>query len=127
VNLVLVLVLVVAGAAHASHEGPRTSAVLSIEGMEPISAADLTRFSGLAVRLAAAGRSNPSVRLMLEETLAQVDRGIVKRAVAYLALCAMGQDGAARRLIGTGFRDRAVMRIAQACAADLANITHLPR
>ena len=117
---------VTAGAVQASPEGERVPDVLKIEGMEPISAADLTRFTGLAVRLAAASKSDPRVEPMLTETLAQIDRGIVKRAVAYLALCAMHEEDVARRLTTVNFRDRAVLKLVHACLADQQTLSTLP-
>ena len=126
-SIALLLVLVIAGQVFASAEGPRVPEVLKIEGMEPITAADLTQFTGLAVRLAASSKSDPRVEPMLMETLAQGDRGIVKRAVAYMALCAMKQEVLARRLTGSTWRDRNVMKLVRACLADQQVLTDLPR
>lgn len=122
----LMVALVIAGSAHASPEGDRVPDVLKIEGMEPMTAADLTRFTGLAVRLAAASKSDPRVQPMLQETLSQGDRGIVKRAVAYLALCAMHEEDAARKLTGSAFRDLAVLKLVRACLADQQHLSTLP-
>lgn len=123
---VLVLALLIAGTVQASPEADRVPDVLRIEGMEPMTAADLTRFTGLAVRLAASAKSDPRVEPMLTETLSQRDRGIVKRAVAYLALCAMKQEDSARRLMANNFRDQAVMKLVRACLADTQSLTTLP-
>lgn len=123
---VLVLALLVAGIVHASPEGDGVPDVLRIEGMEPITGADLTRFTGLAVRLAASAKSDPRVEPLLTQTLAERDRGIVKRAVAYLALCALKQEDTARRLTSNNFRDRAVLKLVRACLADTQSLTTLP-
>lgn len=121
------LALTIATACVAAPEPVRAPMVLTIEGMEPISAADLTKFTGLAVRLASASKGDPSVRPMLIETLAQSDRGIVKRAIAYMALCAMGDEPVARGHLVDGFRDRAMMKIVKACLVEADGLTRLPR
>lgn len=122
---VLALALVLAGACLAGPAPDRAPQVLVIEGMEPITAADLTRFSGLAIRLASSAKANPTVRPMLLGTLAQEDRGIVKRAIAHMALCAMGDEPAARALLKDTFRDRAVMQIVRACLSEAEGLARL--
>jgi hypothetical protein len=123
----LVLALGVGTAVFAGPEPERSPSVLVIEGMEPISAADLTRFTGLAVRLAAASKNDPAVRPLLVDTLSQSDRGLVKRAIAYLALCAMGEEPMARSQLVDSFRDRAMMKIVRACLAEADGLTRLAR
>lgn len=124
-RLAAVLALAIAGACLAGPAPERAPEALVIEGMEPISAADLTRFSGLAVRLAATAKTNPTVRPMLLETLAQEDRGIVKRAIAHMALSAMGDEPAARALLKDTFRDRAVLKIVRACLSEAEGLAKL--
>lgn len=123
----LLLVLALSTALYASPESDRVPEVIRIEGMEPITAADLTRFTGLAVRLAAASKKDPRVEPMLTETLSQADRGIVKRAVAYLALCAMNQEDTARKLTKPSFRDNAVLKLVKACLSDQQSMSTLPQ
>src|SRR5438445_283333 len=63
--------------------GPKA---LQIEGMEPMTPADLARFTAMAVQLAQSSHGDPRVTPVLEAALSQSDRGIIKRSIAYLAL-----------------------------------------
>jgi hypothetical protein len=117
----------VATAAPAPPASFREEAALRIEGMAPIPAADLARFTGLAVRLAQAAQSDATVAPLLEGVVERHDRGIVKRAIAYLALCAMGREPVARGLVaGRSMRDRAVLRIVAAASALQHRLTMVP-
>jgi hypothetical protein len=86
-----------------------------IAGMQEMGPEDLARFAALAERLAVASHTDPQVKPMLERTLAQSDRGIVKRAIAYMALHRMGKDNA----LSGSFNDRAVLQIAAGCDSHL--------
>ncbi|MBI4862722.1 MAG: hypothetical protein HY815_21045 [Candidatus Riflebacteria bacterium] len=120
------LVLALVCPAWASPQLSSTVWALQIDGMEPMTARDLAGFSSFAVRLSEASRTDPRVRPSLEEVLSQTDRGIVKRAIAYMALSHMGQEDAARSLIGAGFRDQAVLKIVGACQKMQDSITMVP-
>jgi hypothetical protein len=113
--LALVLALVVPCFVWASPQMRGPVDLLQIDGMEPMTDDDLANFTALAMRLADAGRVNPRVVPMLEETLSDHERGIVKRAVAYLALVALGREDTARIQLKTDSRDQAVVTIVRAC------------
>lgn len=100
--------------------GPRPlyeNAVLHIEGMQPLVEDDLRQFVRAANNLALSSKTDGRVEPILLALLGQSDRGIVKRAIALLALESMGQADEARAKLGDEFRDQAVLEISQACRA----------
>jgi len=124
VSLTLILVLPVLALASPQLQGPM--GFLQIEGMEPMTQDDLSRFTAFAMRLADASRTDPRVIPLLEETLSGASRGIVKRSIAYLALMTTGREQSARIRVGANVRDQAVMKIVRACLYLQENLTMVP-
>jgi len=124
--LALTLVLLVPALTWASPQLRGPVDLLQIEGMDPMTEDDLSRFTALAMRLADSSRVNPGVVPMLEETLADRERGVVKRAVAYLALVVLGREESARVQVGRDARDHAVLTVVRACLNLQDSLTQVP-